>query len=277
MPEMTGGVFWEHLHRLVAGGLILIFSGSTYLAWRNADRGSRILRWCFVGLALLVVQAVLGGVTVLLDLPDAVSTSHLIVAFLFLALASILTLVASPRWGTREPLGGDALAGVRRWSVLAAVLVLVQSALGAWVRHADAGMACPDVPLCLGSWLPPAGSFRVLLQWHHRVVGIVVALVVFWTAVGVFRSTHLKRFRRAAAAAVVLVTLQVTLGFVSVATTLAVTPVSLHTLVAASLFAVTVTLSGYTWERPGVGGVLGGPRVHESSTADRGGPGGSGL
>ena len=25
MPEMTGGVFWEHLHRLVAGGLVLMF------------------------------------------------------------------------------------------------------------------------------------------------------------------------------------------------------------------------------------------------------------
>ncbi|HIC63429.1 MAG TPA: heme A synthase, partial [Gemmatimonadetes bacterium] len=31
MPEMTGGVFWEHLHRLVAGGLVLVFGLSTWL------------------------------------------------------------------------------------------------------------------------------------------------------------------------------------------------------------------------------------------------------
>ena len=277
MPEMTGGVFWEHLHRLVAGGLILIFGGATYLAWKHAGSGSAILKWCWVGLGLLLVQAALGGITVILDLPDPISTSHLVAAFLFLGLASVLALVASPEWGTREPLGGNVLAGVRRWSVGVALLTLVQSALGAWVRHADAGMACPDIPLCMGRWVPPMESRLVLLQWHHRLVGVVLALATVWMAWKVFRSTHLGRFRKAAAAALVLVLVQVGLGFASVATTLSVIPVSLHTLVAASLFAVTLTLAAYTWERPGVGGVLGGRRVSQESSATRTGAGRGGL
>ena len=32
---------------------------------------------------------------------------------------------------------------------------VVQSLLGGMVRHLDAGMACPDVPLCLGRVVPP--------------------------------------------------------------------------------------------------------------------------
>lgn len=277
MPEMTGGVFWEHLHRLVAGGLIVIFGGATFLAWKHAGAGSRILRWCFVGLGLLLIQALLGGVTVILSLPDAVSLSHLVGAFLFLGLATVLAIVSAPTWGTREPLGGHVLAGIRRWSVLVAVLTLVQSGLGAWVRHADAGMACPDMPLCLGQWVPPMESRLVLLHWHHRLVGVVLALATVWLAWKVFRGTRLRRFRRAAAAAVLLVVVQVALGFVAVSTALAVTPVSLHTLVAAGLFAVAVTLATYTWERPGVGGVLGGPRLSENSSASRIGAGRGGL
>jgi heme A synthase len=38
-PEMTGGVFWEHLHRLVAGALILLFGGATFLAFRETRPG----------------------------------------------------------------------------------------------------------------------------------------------------------------------------------------------------------------------------------------------
>ena len=48
------------------------------------------------------------------------------------------------------------------------------------------------------------------------------------------------------------VALQITLGFLSVATSLAVVPVSLHTLVAASILALTVALVAMTW--PGWGG-----------------------
>src|SRR5688500_17033076 len=36
IPEMEGGIFWEHLHRLVAGGLVLMFVLATWLVHREA-------------------------------------------------------------------------------------------------------------------------------------------------------------------------------------------------------------------------------------------------
>ncbi|MGW8266960.1 MAG: COX15/CtaA family protein, partial [Longimicrobiales bacterium] len=98
VPEMTGGVFWEHLHRLVAGGLILLFSAGTYLTFREPPRFSWVKGIALLGIGLLLVQAVLGGITVLFQLPDAVSTSHLGLAFLFLALVTVLSTVSAQSW-----------------------------------------------------------------------------------------------------------------------------------------------------------------------------------
>ena len=247
VPEMSGGIFWEHLHRLVAGGLILMFGLATYLTWREVEGRPWILKACWLGLGLLVVQAVLGGLTVILELPDAISTSHLLLALLFLALAAVLTVATSPRWGRRE---GDeeALAGLRPLAVGGSVLVTIQSVLGGWVRHAEAGMACPDVPLCLGQWVPPLENHLVLLHYSHRVLGIGVGVFVVWLAYWVLRHTEAGHLRNAAALAAGLVLGQILVGFLSVSTTLAVTPVSIHTLLAASLLGVLVALATYTWE-----------------------------
>ena len=80
MPEMEGGVFWEHLHRLVAGGLILMFGLATWFAFQETGRGSWIRVASVSGVFLLLVQAVFGGLTVIYRLPDAISTSHLSMA-----------------------------------------------------------------------------------------------------------------------------------------------------------------------------------------------------
>ncbi len=96
VPEMTGGVFWEHLHRLVAGGLVLIFMAATYMAWGPEARRPALRKWALAGIGLLLVQSLFGGLTVIMQLPDAVSTTHLALAFLFLALVTGLTVVTSP-------------------------------------------------------------------------------------------------------------------------------------------------------------------------------------
>ena len=162
-PEMVGGVFWEHLHRLVAGALILIFVAATALAWRpEADR-PWVRRWCVIGILALLFQAVLGGLTVIFRLPTAISTAHLGLAFLFLALAVVLTVATGPsRWTTAEP-DPERARWVRTASLGLAGLVFAQSIVGAGVRHAEAGMACPDIPLCLGRVVPPFANGLIAL------------------------------------------------------------------------------------------------------------------
>lgn len=258
VPEMTGGVFWEHLHRLVAGGLILFFLGAIYLTWKERPRQRWLLRVAGLGLALLLVQAVLGGVTVLLRLPDAISTSHLGLAFLFLVLSTALAVASSPGWEARPPISPSPGGQLRRWALGASVLVFVQSLLGAAVRHTDAGMACPDVPLCLGQWVPPLAEPLVALHFTHRVMAFVVLAMVLWVGHIAYRKVDRWDVRGFGLLATGLVLAQVLLGFLAVYFRLAVVPVSLHTLLAASLLTLLVALATLTWAP--------GPRIPAAET-----------
>jgi len=244
MPAMEGGVFWEHLHRLVAGGLILMWLLTWWLA-RREGASERIRMGCVLGLGLLLVQAVFGGVTVLLRLPPAVSTTHLALALIFLALTVGLAVESSPH--RREPgaLPRALSATLRRWGHVAAGTVLMQSLLGGVVRHMDAGLACPDVPLCLGRVVPPLIHPLVTLHFAHRVLGVITAIVVLAAVAVIFRAGARGGVARLAGAAGALVLAQIALGVWSVAGRLAVAPVSLHTLVAALLFATTVALARF--------------------------------
>ena len=252
VPVMTGGVFWEHLHRLVAGGLLLMWALATWLAHRELPGRRWVFRASLGGVALLLVQSVFGGLTVLFQLPDLVSTTHLSLALLFLSLATALASVTGWSRGATGMSPVQA-ATVRRRGLTAAALVFAQSVLGGLVRHTDAGMACPDAPLCLGQVVPPLGSGLVALHFFHRVLGLTAAGYVLWLAWWALRSRAPSEVRSLASWAGVLILIQVALGFLSVLSGLAVVPVSLHTLVAASTLAILVHLTTLAWVSGGGG------------------------
>ncbi len=247
LPEMTGGVFWEHLHRLVAGGLILFFCGALFLAWKEEPSGSWVVRAAAVGLGLLLFQAVLGGLTVLLRLPDAISTSHLGLAFVFLGLATVLATVTAPFWDQGIGPLEETRLSLRRIGLLAAILVFAQSLAGAVVRHTDAGMACPDIPLCLGRLIPPLSYPEVALHFSHRALGLVAMAMALWVGHVAFWKARSPEVARVGVAAALVAMAQVLLGFLSVYYRLAVEPVSLHTLLAATLLVLLVRLVALTW------------------------------
>jgi heme A synthase len=247
LPEMTGGVFWEHLHRLVAGGLILFFLGATYLAWKEKIRYPWILKASLLGIGLLLVQAVLGGLTVLWGLPTAVSSSHLTLALVFLGLATALAGVSSPRWHLGVGPRGSSKLPLRRLGVVALSLTLIQSVVGGAVRHTGSGMACPDVPLCLGQWIPAFQHWMVGLHFGHRVLGLMVLAVILWLGHVAFWKGGSPPVRALGIGAAFTATAQVLLGFLSVYYRLAVVPVSLHTLLAAVLITLLTALTVLTW------------------------------
>src|SRR5688572_23167410 len=82
-PEMTGGILYEHSHRLVATfvGLMTVILGVLLFRARRHDRGYVPLALLVV--AMVVVQGVLGGLTVLLKLPPQISTAHLALSMAF--------------------------------------------------------------------------------------------------------------------------------------------------------------------------------------------------
>src|SRR5260221_7058352 len=75
LSRMAGGIFYEHGHRLIASTVGFLTIGLVVFIWRADPR-----RWMrglgLVALGAVVLQGVLGGLTVLFRLPPAVSIGH---------------------------------------------------------------------------------------------------------------------------------------------------------------------------------------------------------
>ncbi len=182
-PEMKNGVEYEHTHRLVATGVGLLTCVLAVWTFRvkPAHRPFRILG--AMALLMVIVQGVLGGVTVLLRLPLLASAGHLALSMIFLCLLIYITLRA---WTSRRlsswrvPTSGtpDSAVLARRVAMVSVVAVYAQILLGALVRHTNSGHACDrDFPWCAGAvwptWAP--GQLHML----HRWAGVATLLIVF--------------------------------------------------------------------------------------------------
>lgn len=126
----------------------------------------------------------------------------------------------------------------RRLALLTAALVYLLVILGGAVSAWDAGLACPDWPLCHGKLVPPMDP-QVFLEWFHRLVGGGVSLLIVWTGMLAWRSQ--RRRRGVAAAGLLLIGLlavQVVLGGLTVLWLLPPLIITLHLGVALSILSI---------------------------------------
>ncbi|HSB43174.1 MAG TPA: COX15/CtaA family protein [Methylomirabilota bacterium] len=229
IPPLRPDVLIEYSHRLAAlAATVLILAVAGLTLRRSRAPGTRRLAGLLP--ALLVVQILLGGITVLLRLPDLISTAHLINALLILA--GLIVLAGA----LQEPAGGPRAAGVdrlRRLARVGLIVLLVQLALGGYVRHSGAGLACPDFPLCSGDVLP--GQWLAGVHWVHRWLGVLL--------LGLF--VHLAVAGRTLGARLVaaLAVLQVVLGIAAVLLQLPPAVRAAHAAVGYALWAVLVWVS----------------------------------
>ena len=102
MPPMVGGIFYEHGHRMIGASVGLLTIILALWLWR-AERRSWLRRVGFIGVAAVVLQGVLGGITVLYLLPWPVSVGHASLAQLFFCLTVSLALFTSQGWQEEKP------------------------------------------------------------------------------------------------------------------------------------------------------------------------------
>ena len=141
MPPMVGGVFYEHLHRIV--GAVVGLMTLVLALWLLFSEKRAWLRWLGIGaLAAVVGQGILGGMTVLFLLPAPISILHACLAQTFFALVVCLAFFTSREWVCPSPLSSPRVAGGgnrRGMKLLAmtAALIYAQLILGAGVRHTE--------------------------------------------------------------------------------------------------------------------------------------------
>ena len=231
--------------------------------WRVESR--RWVRNLGVAAVLAVVlQGLLGGLTVLFLLPKPVSIAHACLAQTFFCITICLALFTSPSWRVSAQSIPDG-ARLRRMALASTVAVFIQLILGALVRHTESALAIPDFPLSFGHILPPMsdltvdphapfpstlGEFktRVLIHYSHRAWAVVVFGKILWTTAMILER-HPKRLDLAlpATAMGVLVLTQIALGAYVVWSEKSVAITSAHVAVGATILATSLLLTLRTW------------------------------
>jgi len=239
--QWIGGIFWEHTHRLM--GSIVGFLWLTVAIWAWFVEPRRWVRRLAGAVLLAVIaQGVLGGLRVT-ENNLTLAIIHGCFAQLFLCL-SVFFVITISTWWQRAPHPtnpSDTLAGrgLLTLSAVTAGVIFGQLVVGAWMRHTGAGLAIPDLPYAYGHFLPPtdqagltrANNLRVWtmslhdrvtlqqiwLHFAHRIGAVVVStfvIALFILAFKRFRSTT--GLRWPIALLPVLLTLQFSLGVITV-------------------------------------------------------------
>ena len=257
VPRFVGGVRYEWSHRMVAGTLVSLTLAIAI--WTLLVERRRWLRWLAVGaFCTVIAQAVLGGLTVLLFQPPAVSTAHATVAQTFFCIAVAIALFTSRKWVEEQPrVEFDSRRPSLVTLTLLSIFVLyVQLVLGGMFRHH--GM----------SW------------WPHVLNAVTVSFVLAWTAVrAISAHSNTEAVRRPAIVMLSLLITQLCLGLAAFVTRITwgrnaqqpelpmVAATVVHVAVGALLLATTVVLAIQVWRHVRVALEQRVPQAHRNASA----------
>jgi len=187
MPEMVGGVFYEHGHRMIASFVGFLTIILNVWLWRSESR-SWVKKLGLAAFFAVVAQGVLGGLTVLYFLPTPISVGHACLAQLFFTMTVSIALFTSPAWKRQAAERADRMLDegsptLRHLALGANLIILTQLALGAAFRHKGFGIE----PHLIGAaavaliviWVLARvtsrfASDRPLMRWALLINGLVM-------------------------------------------------------------------------------------------------------
>jgi heme a synthase len=236
LPPFRWDIYMEFGHRVIAAVASISLLALSALRYRKYEGSARTVP--VLALLLLLAEIGMGGAVVLLETPVQLTTVHFMTGVLVFLLAFYMMTFDGeserPAFACRGP-------AALFLSVVA--MVYSQSALGAYVRHLDAGLACPDFPTCLGKWVPPLFAGHVLAHFSHRTLGYLVLLTAVMLYLFVRREPTQRGNRPLALSFLVLVAAQIGVGALVVLSGLHFLATALHLAVALGL----LSILGHLW------------------------------
>ena len=262
-PPMVGGVFYEHGHRMVAStvGFFMLCLAISLGMW---EKRSWVKKIGFTALGAVILQGILGGITVLFFLPPAISVAHGLLAQTFFILTIILAYSQSHERSVRQKEQKKSTsAKFVKLNLLFIGAIYIQLLVGAIMRHTGSGLAIPDFPTMGGrfwptfdesmiSWinawrfkhnLDPVTRGQILIHFLHRVGALIIALLtIILCGLGMREFKGLPRILKTIFLIAFLIIAQIILGILTVISQKSVYLSTLHVMIGAATLGASVLL-----------------------------------
>ena len=259
VSQWVGGIFYEHSHRLIASAVgFLTIILAMWLGRAESRKWMRVLG--VVALGGVIIQGVLGGLRVTM-LKDEIGIFHACLAQAFLALLVFIAVARSRAWNM--PAGARATSAPVWLALATTVLIFVQLALGATMRHQHRDLSILDFPLAYGQVIPDTSAERlaaintwrdahalsnvdashIWLQMAHRFGAVLVTIGLLWYAWALRRTaTPARPLLTLSSFWVFFLALQITLGAWTIWSNKAADMATAHVAVGATLLALGVSI-----------------------------------
>jgi cytochrome c oxidase assembly protein subunit 15 len=250
----VGKAWREMLHRYMAGLLGLYVFFITYISIKYSKRSYTLPVLISI---LIIIQAIMGMLTVTMLVKPTIVTTHLFFGMLTATLLFINSLKYSNIRMSSEKIPAIALIII----TITWVFLIIQILLGGWTSTNYASLACTDFPKCLDQWYPKEMIFneafnvinlpdvnyeggilaygaKVAIHYSHRITALILTFVFISALYVVFKLNKHSLLKKLMSISIIFFILQVILGISNVVYSLPLNIAVWHTMNAAILMAL---------------------------------------
>ena len=250
----VGKAWREMLHRYMAGLLGLYVFFITYISIKYSKRSYMLPVLISI---LIIIQAIMGMLTVTMLVKPTIVTTHLFFGMLTATLLFINSLKYSNISMSSEKIPAIALFII----AITWVFLIIQILLGGWTSTNYASLACTDFPKCLDQWYPKEMIFneafnvinlpdvnyeggilaygaKVAIHYSHRITALILTFVFISALYVVFKLNKHSLLKKLMSISIIFFILQVILGISNVVYSLPLNIAVWHTMNAAILMAL---------------------------------------
>jgi len=239
----------EITHRWIAAGLLvatLALVTTAFLRRHEPGVGGRggVLRMGSAAAALWLAPAILGAITVWLELPPLVVVVHMALALALLAVLAI-AVVRAGGFGAARLMSESVAPRAARAAIATAGLTFIVVMMGGFTANVPgAAPACQGFPLCNGGVI--AEGTAQAIHWTHRLIAFFLAFHVTGLTIAAWKRNNVM-MRRAMTVLAALVATQIVIAAVLVSTFLPPVLQSAHQAVGTLVWLTVVIAAALAW------------------------------